>query len=337
MKNKGFTLIEMLIVVVLLGIILTLAIPSVIKLMESRSSDEYKYQEKLIEQAVNLYQTRYRGEFNNNPNASCYILDYQLLLDEELLEEKDIKCNGKIVLNKNSKNNLIKDYYLNCSDNNGVKFSEYRQSELPSGCVVLGSDYIDNTANISSPTIKGGNEDWVPTNIDITIENSGIALTDVKYYEYYISTNPSQPSAYVTVTGTTDNKVTISEEGTTYIWYRVVDKSGNVSKWSNREVANIDKTNPPAPTITPSDNISSGGIHTNEFVLMFGGTDNISGNSYYYGNSETQTEMSTSINVTADMNGQTIYVKSCNGANVCGPTSTYVVNIELPQPPVLGQ
>ena len=130
MKNKGFTLIEMLIVIILIGVILTLAIPSVLKIMENRSSDEYRYQVKLVEQAVNLYQTRYKGEFNNNPTATCFLLDYQLLLDEELLEEQDITCSGKIILTKNSRGNLVKSYYLKCLNSSNVKFSDYRQTDI---------------------------------------------------------------------------------------------------------------------------------------------------------------------------------------------------------------
>jgi hypothetical protein len=165
------------------------------------------------------------------------------------------------------------------------------------------------------------------------VDNSGIPVGEVKHYEYYTSTSPATPTAYVEVTGITDNRVVISEEGTTYVWYRVVDKEGNISKWSNREIVNIDWTEPVAPTITSLDGISSGGKHTSEFVLMFGGGNNISGNSYYYGTSSNAlTQTASSIKVTAEMNGQTIYVQSCSGSAICGPTTSYVVNIEIPEP-----
>ena len=69
MNKKGFTLIEMLIVIVLMGVIMTLAIPSVMNVMDNRLYDEMNAQEKLIKAAANLYKYRYRGEFNNNPGA----------------------------------------------------------------------------------------------------------------------------------------------------------------------------------------------------------------------------------------------------------------------------
>ncbi len=333
MKNKGFTLIEMLVVIVLIGIILTLAIPSVIRIVENKSSDSYRYQMKMIDQAVNLYQVRYKGELNNHPTAPCFELNYQHLLDEQLLEEEEIKCQGKIRLNRiETTNNFSTVYDLECRDSNNVKFRD-KSNLAPNGCVELGLEYEDNLYNIDAPTITGGISTWVPTDVSIYVDNSGIPVGEVKHYEYYTSTSPATPTAYVEVTGITDNRVVISEEGTTYVWYRVVDKEGNISKWSNREIVNIDWTEPVAPTITSLDGISSGGKHTSEFVLMFGGGNNISGNSYYYGTSSNAlTQTASSIKVTAEMNGQTIYVQSCSGSAICGPTTSYVVNIEIPEP-----
>ena len=40
MNKNGFTLIEMLIVIVLMGVIFTIAIPSVLKLTDSRKKDQ---------------------------------------------------------------------------------------------------------------------------------------------------------------------------------------------------------------------------------------------------------------------------------------------------------
>ena len=330
-NKKGFTLIEMLIVIVLMGIIMTLALPSVMKLMENRSSDEYRTQLKLVEQASNLYQIRYRGEFNNNPSASCFIIKYQTLLDEKLIEEQDIKCNGIIYYKKDRKGNFSRSYFLNCRDKNNVEFSHYNEVDVPTGCINLDIDNEkEDTPSIEAPTIRGGNNNWVSTNIDITVDNSGIPLSQVKHYEYYKSTTSTTPSKYTTPTGTTSNSVTISENGTTYIWYRVVDKSGNISNWSNRQTANIDKTTPTAPVITASDNITSGNLHKKNFVLTFGGSNNVSGNSYYYGTTSNPTTMATALAITPSDNGKRIYVKSCSGANVCSTTKDYVIKIEIP-------
>ena len=326
MNKKGFTLIEMLIVVVLIGTILTIAIPSVLRLVESRSKDQYNIQIKLIDQASNLYQTRYRGEFNSYPDAKCFILDYDTLIAEDLIKKEDIDCSdSKIVFNKQSNKRYKKTYYLKCKDKNGVVFNDSTDT-LPQECVTLGSDVVEEENKIASPTITGGNNEWVPTNINISVDNSGIALSDVSYYEYYTSNSGITPKESVAATGTTTNgNLTISDDGTTHIWYRVVDKSGNKSNWSNKQVANIDKATPTNPVITASDGISSGGKHSGSFTLTFGGGNNISGNTYYYGTTSNPTNIATAINITSSDNGKTYYVKSCSGANICSSAVSYKV------------
>ena len=328
MNKKAFTLIEMLIVIVLMGVIMTIAIPSVMKIVENRSNDQYKIQLKLIEQATNLYQIRYKGEINNSPTAECYLLDYQLLLNEDLLTEKDVNCAGTILLTRNSKNNLVKSYYLSCKDKNNVQLSDNANKPIRSGCVRLGEDTETGIVTLTPPTITGGNNDWVPTDIDISVEDSGIPLTDVDHYDYYVSKNNTKPSKYIEKTGITSNKVTLTEDGTFHIWYRVVDRDGNVSGWSNRQDVNIDKEVPSDPIITASDGVTSGNSHDSNFILTFGGGDNISGNSYYWGTTVPPTNMATAIEITKEFDGQRIYVHSCSGSNICSAKKSYVVKFE---------
>ena len=67
---------------------------------------------------------------------------------------------------------------------------------------------------------------------------------------------------------------------------------------------------------------------------MFGGTNNISGNSYYYKFQDGPTIVGSAVKITEEYNGQTLRVQSCNGANVCSDWTTYVINIEIPLPEV---
>ena len=62
MKKKGFTLIEMLVVLILIAIILLIAIPSVIKLRESQSNKEYDIHIKLVRQALDTYTIKYQSK-----------------------------------------------------------------------------------------------------------------------------------------------------------------------------------------------------------------------------------------------------------------------------------
>lgn len=133
-KNNAFTLIEMLVVIVILGVILAIAIPNVTGLISGKSSKLYNQQIKLIDSAVRGYTLEYKSELIDSGDNSCYILPYEKLLRYELLIESEITCSGNIVLNKEN-NDYTYDYYLTCKDKDGTKFSEAKN--LPTGCTII--------------------------------------------------------------------------------------------------------------------------------------------------------------------------------------------------------
>ena len=92
----------------------------------------------------------------------------------------------------------------------------------------------------TAPTLTGGSSEWVSTAPTIKVVTAGSAISGVDHYEYYKSTSSTSPSDATTATGTTSGNVTISDEGTTYIWYRTVSKNGNKSAWtSSPQVTNL--------------------------------------------------------------------------------------------------
>ena len=135
MKNKkAFTLIEMLVVIIIIGVVLAIAIPSVSNVISNRGKKMYSQHIKLVEKAVSGYTLTYRGEILDIEDKNCYILPYQKLLDYELITEEDIKCSGNIILNKNNKDYTYS-YHLTCSDENGTKYSN--ATALPTGCTII--------------------------------------------------------------------------------------------------------------------------------------------------------------------------------------------------------
>ena len=188
-------------------------------------------------------------------------------------------------------------------------------------------------SNVVPPIITGGNKSWVSTNIEITVQDSGTPVEDILRYEYYLSETPTTPTRNVAIpstqvlTPTSNPKATISADGTTYVWFRVVDKNNEVSKWSNREEANIDKATPANPSIVASDSKGSGTTHTSSFALTFSvATPNVSGNTFYYGTSQSDlTNIASSISIDSTFNNQTIYVKACSSSNKCSGVSSYIV------------
>lgn len=129
-----------------------------------------------------------------------------------------------------------------------------------------------NNVRPTAPTLTGGSNSWVATASTIKVATAGTALSGVKEYEYYKSTSNTAPTEDTTITGTTSSDVTISDEGTTYIWYRTVSNNGNRSVWSNANEVHIDTVNPTVTasvsgkdaTFTFSDNVGISGYGVNQ-------------------------------------------------------------------------
>lgn len=345
MKKNAFTLIEMLMVLVLMGLILTIGIPSVIRIVANKSNEQYNAQIKVIEKATDLYALRYQGDLKEHKDAACFILNYQVLLDEDLVREENINCNGSIILKRKGNNNYKNSYFLNCIDKtNNKELSSYEGNDFiaaSQGCVDLSEleDIVDS--DVPAPSIKGGNSNWSSTAITIQLDDPGISESSVDHYEYHTSTEPKTPSRSAVATIVPSNKqVKIEDEGTTYIWYRVVNKKGEKSNWSNRQEANIDKTAPSKPTITASDGIASGNVHTKSFILTFTSSDvRPSGNVYYYAITTASSLPDTDINTEASivnidildtsLKNKRIFVKACNGANMCNTTASNIASYLL--------
>lgn len=133
MKRKvGFTLIEMLIVIVIFGVILAIAIPSVVKLVERNNKDAYNVQMKLINSSTELFVLKNKGLFNTN--ATCYKMSYDTLKNKTDLKEDKIICNGDIIIYKTNINYRY-EYNLTCKDKKGVEFS--KKESRNDSCVVI--------------------------------------------------------------------------------------------------------------------------------------------------------------------------------------------------------
>ena len=152
-NNKGFTLIEILAVVTIIGLIFILVIPKITTSLKNKKSDVDKTTENLVLLATKLYVSDHSSKFEKTDgNISCMPL-HQLVrkgyLDgpvKNVTDDKDI-TNGKsvrITYDKGFKYELVdsgkckvyyrkSDYFDN--DGNGYTMVEYLES--------TGTQYID--------------------------------------------------------------------------------------------------------------------------------------------------------------------------------------------------
>ena len=123
------------------------------------------------------------------------------------------------------------------------------------------------------------------------------------------------------------NDINAYENGVTY-YVKACDSAAECSDISSYEVK-LDKDKPASPTFTASDNVASGSWHKNNFSLTIGGSNALSGITYYYGlSSNDVNNAANSIDIDTETSGTTYYAKACNGVGVCSDISSYVAKLD---------
>ena len=124
-KNKGFTLVELLAILVILGLIALATIPNISKQVKESEKQEQTVLDKKIENASKLYAAKYYAdEIVDCTSDSCDI-EFTLndLENDGLLSLNDDQCsvgtrNNKIEVNKDSGKIIFK--YSNIGKENGI-------------------------------------------------------------------------------------------------------------------------------------------------------------------------------------------------------------------------
>ena len=92
LNKKGFTLVELLVVIVILVVIMSIAIPSITSSLERSKQKEYDAKVKLIISAAELYFDKHRNSYPISSNTSTsYQVDISELITEGYLTEEEAK------------------------------------------------------------------------------------------------------------------------------------------------------------------------------------------------------------------------------------------------------
>lgn len=118
MKNKGFTLVELLGIIVLMLIMVSFTFPSLNKLLKERPEMQYKAFLTIIQNAGESYVEKYYDDFDFSIKDTFYVSVKRLIIEDYIKDnlanpktEKGIlEENGYVQVTKNSDNSLSYDY-----------------------------------------------------------------------------------------------------------------------------------------------------------------------------------------------------------------------------------
>lgn len=141
---------------------------------------------------------------------------------------------------------------------------------------VTGIDITVPTVNVSTPV------GYINSNYEATLTYSD-NYSGIETAKYAISNNKTEIPIDLLDMPTSGSSITITNEGSNYIYYRVIDKAGNISEgWS--DIINIDKTKPVIESIkykiigdeNELDFILGNNLFTQPIRVVVNVTDNLS-------------------------------------------------------------
>ena len=96
MKNKGFTLIEITAVVLIIGVIFLMSFPTIQRLMKKSEQDKTEYDTENIIMAAKTYLNMHNSEYEFTDGSDINI-ELSKLVEEDLIDDNDYGENDKVV------------------------------------------------------------------------------------------------------------------------------------------------------------------------------------------------------------------------------------------------
>ena len=103
MNNKGFTLVELLVVIAVMGIITGMSIPLIRNVQLNRENKRYETYLNSLTYSAKLYVNSYEEDLFGRESNGCVIISYTDLARRKLLKDIDVKnvsCNSDKTLIK---------------------------------------------------------------------------------------------------------------------------------------------------------------------------------------------------------------------------------------------
>ncbi len=170
MRNKkGFTLIELIVTIAIMGILLIIALPQVSKIKEANKYKKYEVYKSSIERAAKLYTDSNSKDMFGYQNSGCVRIPYSILKKANLIKnfpDNEISCSVDeetyVDVNKANNEFLYKTSMI-CRKKGKVVY--------PENYTTTNKDICVNEEDISAPTITVN-----PDKIDVWTQSKNVEI-----------------------------------------------------------------------------------------------------------------------------------------------------------------
>ena len=169
LNDKGFTLIELIVVIAIMGVILILALPQISRLQSANKDKKYDAYYSSIESAAKLYMDSQAKDLFGSNSSGCVTVDYSDLKEHNLIKDfgsSDVTCSRDdetYVEVRKVNDNFLYSTSLVCRDSKKVVYERKEVADEP----------CTNEPDKTGPTvtINPSEHDWVQTkNLKIKIQ-----------------------------------------------------------------------------------------------------------------------------------------------------------------------
>lgn len=188
-SNKGFTLVEVLVVITIMGLILLFALPEVQRLQARNMDRKYRTYEQSLESSARLFVDSNAIDLFGTSENGCADVSFAELKAKSLAKEyvgDGVSCNNKNTYVHIQRVNNKDTYkvFLNCTKNGEIV---YRTDKNRVKCDASGDSNKVITLGNFKITMKPDKTDWSKTkNVKIEIESSDKLVSNISL-KYYVS------------------------------------------------------------------------------------------------------------------------------------------------------
>ncbi len=198
MKKQGFTLIELVVAIAILGVISLIAIPSVNKIQSSNKKAKFIAYEKSIINSSKAYVDAFNEDLFGIDNTGCAIITYEDLKERDLVSDLQIAnsdCSNKdltypstyTIVHKNNKENYHYEVHLFCRNNktNEILYGVENLNNLSNICKLEDDKGPTLTINYTSEyaSIPFYIKNQAPK-LKVTIRDVGVGLKENQVVKY---------------------------------------------------------------------------------------------------------------------------------------------------------